>query len=172
MRLRRMNWANTPNKFEETALTEPLFIHKLTASWADMDYNSHMANTAYLNRAVDARMAFFTSKGLPLAEMMRLRVSWVVMKDEQEYRREIFWMEEFSITVGLAGLAHDCSRFKIRNDFFRADGQLAAKVTSTGGFLNLDTRKLVIPPQELVTIYQTMPKTEDYETLPSSLKAK
>ncbi len=153
-------------------MTEPLFIHSLTASWVDMDYNSHMANTAYLNRAVDARMAFFTSKGLPLAELMRLRVSWVVMKDEQEYRREIQWMEEFTVTVALAGLAPDASRFKIRNDFFRADGQLAAKVTSTGGFLNLDTRKLVIPPPELLTIYQTMPKTEDYETLPSSFKAK
>jgi acyl-CoA thioester hydrolase len=153
-------------------LTDTLFIHKLSACWADMDYNSHMANTAYLNRAVDARMAFFASKGLPLAEMMRLRVSWVVMKDEQEYRREIFWMEEFTVSVALAGLASDASRFKIRNDFFRADGQLAAKVTSTGGFLNLDTRKLVIPPPELITIYQAMPKTEDFEILPSSIKAK
>ncbi|MFM7330199.1 MAG: acyl-CoA thioesterase [Brachymonas sp.] len=151
---------------------EPAFTHKLTAGWSDMDYNSHMANTAYLNRAVDARMAFFTSKGLPLAEMMRLRVSWVVMKDEQEYRREIMWMEEFTVSVVMAGLAPDCSRFKIRNEFFRADGQLAAKVSSTGGFLNLDTRKLVIPPPELIQIYQAMPKTEDFETLPSSMKAK
>jgi acyl-CoA thioester hydrolase len=135
-----------------------------------MDYNSHMANTAYLNRAVDARMAFFTSQGLPLAEMVRLRVSWVVMKDEQEYRREIKWMEEFTVSVALAGLAPDASRFKIRNDFFRADGQLAAKVTSTGGFLNLDTRKLVIPPAELISIYENMTKTDDYETLPSSMK--
>jgi acyl-CoA thioester hydrolase len=151
-------------------LTQPHFVHKLTASWVDMDYNSHMANTAYLNRAVDARMAFFTSQGLPLAQMMALRVSWVVMKDEQEYRREIQWMEEFTVTVALAGLATDASRFKIRNEFFRADGQLASKVTSTGGFLNLDTRKLVIPPPQLAQIYLAMPKTDDYESLPSSIK--
>ena len=69
---------------------------------------------------------------------MRLRVSWVMMKDEVEYRREIKWMEEISITVSLAGLAPDGSRFKVRNDFFfRADDQLAATVTSTGGFLDL-----------------------------------
>lgn len=150
----------------------PTYVHKLTASWADMDYNAHMANTAYLNRAVDARMAFFTANGLPLAELMRLRVSWVMMKDEIEYRREIMWMEEFSITVALVGLAPDCSRFKIRNEFFRADGQLAAKVTSTGGFLNLDTRKLVIPPTELLSIYESMPRTDDFETMPSSMKPK
>lgn len=148
------------------------YIHKLTASWADMDYNAHMANTAYLNRAVDARMAFFTANGLPLSELMRLRVSWVMMKDEIEYRREIMWMEEVSITVSLVGLAPDCSRFKIRNEFLSADGQLAAKVTSTGGFLNLDTRKLVIPPTELLTIYQAMPRTDDFEPMPSSMKPK
>jgi hypothetical protein len=36
-------------------LALPNYVHKLTASWADMDCNAHMANTAYLNRAVDAR---------------------------------------------------------------------------------------------------------------------
>jgi hypothetical protein len=71
----------------------------------------------------------------------------------------------------LAGLAPDGSRFKVRNDFFRADGQLAAKVTSTGGFLDLDFRKLVAPPIEILTTYQAIPKADDYETLPSSLKA-
>ena len=150
----------------------PHYVYKLTASWADMDFNAHMANTAYLNRAVDARMAFFTENGLPLAELMRLRVSWVMMKDEVEYRREIKWMEEISITVALGGLAPDGSRFKIRNDFFRADGQLAAKVTSTGGFLDLDARKLVVPPIEVLNTYQAMPKADDYEALPSSLKTK
>ena len=109
----------------------PHYAYKLTASWADMDFNAHMANTAYLNRAVDARMAFFTENGLPLAEL-----------------------------------------FKVRNDFFRADGQLAAKVTSTGGFLDLDARKLVAPPIEILTTYQAMPRADDYEDLPSSLKTK
>jgi acyl-CoA thioester hydrolase len=153
-------------------LTQQNYVHKLTASWADMDFNAHMANTAYLNRAVDARMAFFTANGLPLAELMRLRVSWVVMKDELEYRREIMWMEEVSITVALAGLAPDGSRFKVRNDFFRADGQLAARVTSTGGFLDLDARKLVVPPVAVLTTYHAMPRTDDYEAMPSSFKAR
>ena len=153
-------------------MTQNTYIHKLTASWADMDFNAHMANTAYLNRAVDARMAFFIENGLPLAELTRLRVSWVMMKDEVEYRREIKWMEEISITVALAGLAPDGSRFKVRNEFFRSDGQLAAKVTSTGGFLDLDARKLVVPPNEVLTTYQALPRTDDYETLPSGFRAK
>ena len=145
---------------------------KFIASWGDMDWNSHMANTAYLNKAVDARVAFFTANDLPLDEMKRLRIGWVVMRDEVDYRREIMWTEEISITVVLAGLAPDGSRFKIRNEFFRADGQLAAKLTSTGGFLDLDARKLVQPPAAVLATYEKIPKTEDFEVLPSSLKSK
>ena len=33
----------------------PPFQKILTAGWRDMDYNSHMANTAYLDRAADVR---------------------------------------------------------------------------------------------------------------------
>lgn len=63
-------------------------IFKFIASWADMDQHSDMANTAYLNKALDARMAFFTASGLPLGELMRRRIGGVMLKDELEYRRE------------------------------------------------------------------------------------
>jgi acyl-CoA thioester hydrolase len=49
---------------------------------------------------------------------------------------------------------------------------LAAKVTSTGGFLDLDIRKLVVPPIEVLTTYQAMPRTDDYEPMQSGFKAK
>jgi acyl-CoA thioesterase FadM len=49
-------------------------------------------------------MAFFTQDGLPLAELMRLRVSWVMMKNEVRYHREIEWMEEIYVT----GAARRC----------------------------------------------------------------
>ena len=35
------------------------------AGWGTMDFNSHMANTAYLNLAADVRMAFFADHGFP-----------------------------------------------------------------------------------------------------------
>ena len=35
-----------------------MFEKKLYASWGDMDFNSHMSNTAYLDKAGDVRMMF------------------------------------------------------------------------------------------------------------------
>jgi acyl-CoA thioester hydrolase len=111
-----------------------------------MDWNSHMANTAYLNKVVDARVLALAEKGFPLEEFIRLRLGVVIMKDELEYKREIKWMEEIDISFSLAGLAPDGSRFKIQNEVRRANGDLAARITSTGGFMDLDARKLVAPP--------------------------
>ena len=53
-----------------------------------MDWNSHMANTAYLNKVVDARVLALADKGFPLDEFIRLRLGVVIMKDELEYKRD------------------------------------------------------------------------------------
>ena len=150
--------------------SSPLPVRKFLAGWADMDYNSHMGNTAYLNKVVDARVLILAEKGFPVEEFMRLRLGIVVMKDEVEYRREVRWMEEITISFTLAGLAPDGSRFRVKNEIIRADGELCARVTTTGGFMDLDTRKLVAPPAAVLAAYQSLPHTDDYAELPSSVR--
>lgn len=152
----------------DTSVTTTRFL----AGWADMDWNAHMANTAYLNKVVDARVLVLAAKGWPMEEFVRLRLGVVIMKDELEYKREVKWMEEVDISFSLAGLALDGSRFKVRNEVRRTNGDLAARVTSTGGFMNLDARKLVAPPPAIIAAYQSLPRTEDYVELPSSMKAR
>ena len=145
---------------------------RFLAGWADMDWNSHMANTAYLNKVVDARVLTLAEKGFPLEEFIRLRLGVVIMKDELEYRREVKWMEEIDISFSLAGLAADGSRFKVRNEVLRTNGDLAARITSTGGFMDLDARKLVTPPPAVLAAYQSLPRTEDFSELPSSVRSR
>jgi acyl-CoA thioester hydrolase len=145
---------------------------RFLAGWADMDWNKHMANTAYLNKVVDARMLAFKDMGFSVERFLEMRIGFVVMKDEIDYRREVHWMDEITITFQVAGLATDYSRFKVKNEIFRADSELCARVTTIGGFMNLDTRKLVAPPDEVIAAYQLIPKSEDYVELPSSLKAR
>lgn len=145
---------------------------RFLAGWADMDWNSHMANTAYLNKVVDARVLALAERGFPMEEFVRLRLGVVIMKDELEYKREVKWMEEIDITFSVAGLAADGSRFKVQNEVRRTSGELAARVTSTGGFMDLDARKLVAPPPAVLAAYQSLPRTDDFVELPSSIKAR
>ena len=150
------------------------FKHTFVAGWADMDWNRHMANTAYLDKAVDARVLALGRLGLTLDVFLRHGVGVVVMADEVRYRREVMWMEEIGIDFELAGLADDASRFKVRNRIFRRTGggsEVCATITSTGGFIDLATRTLVAPPPAIASAYRALPRSEDYETLPSSLRA-
>jgi acyl-CoA thioester hydrolase len=140
------------------------------AGWGDMDFNSHMRNTAYLDRAADVRMLYFSENGFQMTEFMRLRIGPVIMKDELEYFKEVQLLETLKVALSQAGMAEDGSRFLLRNEIFRNDGKLAARVTSVGGWLDLGSRKLVVPPEGLLKAMLSLPKTEDFQTLTSSVK--
>ena len=148
-----------------------MFEKVLVAGWGDMDFNSHMRNTAFLDKSVDVRMMFFAENGFPMDEFLRQRIGPVVMKDEVEYYKEVHLLEPLRITLMLAGLAEDGSRFTLRNELWREDGYLIARVTSTGGWLDLATRKLTIPPQALLAALRSLSPTEDFQVLASSIKS-
>jgi acyl-CoA thioester hydrolase len=141
----------------------------LSAGWRDMDYNSHMANTAYLDRAADVRMMYFAENGFTAEDMLRMRIGPVVMKDEIEYFREVRLLQEVRVGLAIAGLAPDGSRFVIRNEFTHLDGQRCAVVSSTGGWLDLGQRKLVTPPEALKKAMEALPKVAGFRELRSSI---
>jgi acyl-CoA thioester hydrolase len=146
-----------------------MYTRKLYAGWADMDFNSHMKNTAYLDKAADVRQMFLIEHGFPVQEFLRLRIGPVVMKDEVEYFKEVGLQEEITVTYALAGHAADGSRFLLRHEVLRSDAKLAARVTSTGGWLSLAERRLIAPPPALLAAMNLLDKTEDFVLLPSSV---
>lgn len=139
------------------------------AGWGDMDFNSHMANTAYLDHAADVRMMYFAENGFSAAEMMRLKVGPVIMKDEIEYFREVHLLQEIRVSLSIAGLAPDSSRFVIRNEFTHTNGQRSAVVTSAGGWLDLNSRKLTAPPEPLRLALEALPRIPGFAELKSSV---
>jgi acyl-CoA thioester hydrolase len=147
-----------------------MYAKTFTAGWADMDFNAHMRNTAFLDRAADVRMMFFSEHGFPMSEFRSRRVGPVIMKDELEYFREIALLDQFSVSLALAGLSQDGSRFLMCNDVLSSAGKLCARVTSTGGWLDLGVRKLVAPPIELRSALDELSRTERFAELPTSLK--
>lgn len=147
-----------------------MYEKMLFAGWGDMDFNSHMRNTAYLDKSADVRMMFFSEHGFPMAEFVRRRLGPVIMREEMEYFKEVGLLDQLRVTLSNAGLSEDGSRFRVRNEFFRLDEKLAAKVTSAGGWLDLSTRKLVAPPEALRRAMESLQKTDDFEVLPSSVR--
>jgi len=134
-----------------------------------MDANGHMANTAYLDFAADTRFRYFEANGFTARDFEATRIGPVVMRDATDYRAEIRLQEEFSVSFELMGLSEDGSRFRLRNTFFKADGSVAAVVTTDAGWWSLRSRRLVVPPAELSTAMARLSRTDDFEELPSSV---
>ena len=149
-----------------------MYEKTLYAGWGDMDFNSHMKNTAYLDKTADVRQMFLMEHGFPIEDFLRLGVGPVVKKDKIEYFREIHLQEKIRVTYALAGHAVDGSRFLLRHEIFRQDGELGARVTSAGGWLSLTERKLIAPPPSLLSAMNRLEKTADFVVLPSSIKAR
>lgn len=145
-------------------MIEP-FTRRFLVRWGDVDFNGHMRNTAYLDVSSDVRMLCFAEGGFPMREFERLRVGPVVFKDEVEYLRELRLLEPFKVTLALAGLSQDGARFRLRNAFADESGRPVARVTSTGGWLNLDARRLLPPPEPVARVLAGLTRTEDYAVL-------
>lgn len=149
-------------------MTEP-FARLLQVGWGDLDVNGHMRNTAYLDMGATIRMMHFQEHGFTMRDFQRLRVGPVVMRDELEYFRELGILDPVRVTLILAGVSDDVSRFRMRNEFYRQDGKLVARVTSTGGWMDLTARKLTLPPETLAQAIRNLVRADDFELLPSSV---
>lgn len=141
------------------------FEKTLYARWGDMDFNGHMKNTAYLDASADVRMFFFAAHGFSMREFEQRRFGPVILRDELEYFRELRLLEPVRVTLEAAGLSEDGIRFRLRNEFFRTDGTRVARVTSHGGWLSLETRKLTRPPDELRQLLEMLHRSDDYAAL-------
>ena len=115
-----------------TSPAEP-FSRPFTVGWEHLDSNGHMANTAYLDLAVNVRMMFFQANGFAMQEFEKQRFGPVVRRDELEYFRELRLLDPVTVTVTLAGMSDDGSQFRLRSEYLRGDGKLAATVTEHRG---------------------------------------
>lgn len=139
--------------------------------WSDADVNGHMRNTSYSEYATDVRMSYLADRGWSHAHFEEARVGPALLREELDYLRELRLGDTVEVDLTCTGLSADGSRFKLAHDFWRPGGKKVARVAVTGGWLDLDARRLAVPPDELREIFAGMPRGEGFEELPG-LKAK
>lgn len=144
-----------------------MFEKHLYARWGDMDFNGHMRNTAYLDASADVRMMFFAENGFSMREFEARRIGPVIVRDELEYFRELRLLEPVRVTLQASGLSEDGVRFRLVNEFWKDDGKMAARVTSTGLWFDLSGRRPTPAPAELRRLLEEMARTEGFEILPA-----
>jgi acyl-CoA thioester hydrolase len=148
------------------------YAKALLAGWATMDFNGHLGNTGYLNLAADVRVEFFAEHGFPPGEFRRLSIGPVIRRDELEYFREVNLHDTVTVTHAALAMSRDGSRFIFENEIWSAGGELAATVRSTGGWLDLRARKLIVPPDALLAALNRLPRATDFAEMETVLRSR
>lgn len=129
--------------------------------WADMDPNGHMRHSAYADFAADQRVVVLAKMGFDVARFAQLRLGPILFREETKYHKEISIGEEIRVDGKLASATPDGARWSIVHTIYKADGRVAATVTVDGAWLDLDRRKLAVPPAELAAAFAAMPLAEE-----------
>ena len=127
------------------------------ARWADMDPNGHMRHSAYADYAADQRVAVLAGWGYTVARFAELRLGPILFREETRFLKEISIGEEIRVDGKLVSASDDGARWTIRHTIRKADGRVAATVTVDGAWLDLDRRKLTVPPPELAAAFAALP---------------
>ena len=130
-----------------------------------MDPNGHMRHSAYADFAADQRVVVLSQWGYDVKQFARLRLGPILFREETKYLKEVGIGEEIKVDGRLAAVTADGARWTIVHTIYKADGRVAATVTVDGAWLNLDQRKLTVPPAELAARFNDMPL---YEPAPRS----
>ena len=141
------------------------YIKDYQVRWSDLDSNSHMKNTSYLEYASQTRMSYFFDMGFPPKRMMEMGIGPVAVRDEIFYIREIQLMEPFTVSLQLDGLSEDQSRMRLINIFTNDKGKVFSKVISDGVWFNLLQRKVTPPPDEMKKLMLMLPKSDTYNLI-------
>ena len=125
--------------------------------WADMDPNGHMRHSAYADYAADQRIVLLAAWGYDVARFAQLRLGPILFREETKFLKEVHIGESIRVDSRLAALAADGARWSILHTLYKADGRVAATVTVDGAWLDLDRRKLAVPPAELTAAFAALP---------------
>lgn len=147
-----------------------MFEEQFAVRWADLDANRHVRNTIFSELATHTRFRLLEAHGFSQARFESLRFGPVMFREEIRYRRELIFGEKVTVSVVFAGLSEDGSQWRVHQEVTRSDRKQAAVLTIDGAWIHLDTRRLITPPAELLSLLRDLPRSDDFEELRSVLR--
>ena len=139
------------------------FIKDIQVRWSDLDPNFHVRHSAYYDWGAFCRIEFLNAYGLTSDVMIEMQFGPILFREECIFRREIKMGDEIRINLQLLKSRKDFSRWSIKHEIMKGDGQLAAQLTVDGAWINMVQRKLATPPEKVAEVFDKMPKGEGFE---------
>ena len=113
-----------------------------------VDKNGHVSEAGYLTVANIAYWEICDQVGL-LALYNKYKISGIVFDTHMEFKKEVFEGEDVIVNLSF-NIGNDTRKLIRRLDIYDRENHLVVKITSNGGFLDLEKRKIVEPPKQIL----------------------
>lgn len=133
--------------------------------WADFDPNNHMRHSAFNDYAAEARVRFFADNKFSISEFNKQNVGPILFSENTNFYREINLSEDITVEILLKGISEKGERFKVQHKIFKENGVLAAQIEIYGAWLDLEKRKLTVPPSQIIATFNSLKKSENFEAI-------
>ncbi|TMS00234.1 acyl-CoA thioesterase [Nonomuraea basaltis] len=111
----------------------------------ELDTQGHVNNAVYHQYGDHARWECLRAAGISVDDLVGSGVGPVTLENTIRFHRELRDGDEVEVTCAFEW--GEGRTFRIRQEFRRADGELAAEMTGVGGLLDLQARRLIDDPE-------------------------
>ena len=113
-----------------------------------VDKNGHVSEAGYLTVANIAYWKICDQVGL-LKLYNKYKISGIVFDTHMEFKKEVFEGEEVMVHLSF-NIGNDTRKLIRQLDIYDRENNLVVKISSNGGFLDLEKRKIVEPPKQML----------------------
>lgn len=138
------------------------FYTELKIRWADLDPNFHVLHSKYYDFAATCRMEYLVQHGITPAYMKKLSIGPILLREECSFRREINFGDDIRISMEVAQLTTDFSRWTFSHQIIKNGDTVSAILKAEGAWMNTDLRKMAAPPPEVIALFDAAPRSADF----------
>lgn len=137
------------------------FVWKVTVRWSDLDPNGHVRHSVYYDFGAQARINYLQQQGVGIGWLAEKGLGPVLFREQAQFKRELSFGDDLIIDTRISGVSADHRKWSMRHRIWRGE-ELCAVLDLDGAWLDLKTRRIAQPPQELVAKFEALERTEDF----------
>ena len=92
-------------------------------------------------------------------------IGLILFREECFFKKELNFGDEITINLKLSKTTSNYSRWTMEHEIYKNADILSATINIDGSWMDTQKRKLADPPSIVTGIFDTMPKTENFQII-------
>jgi len=141
------------------------FSQTFQIRWSDVDANAHVRHSAYLDYCATLRMSWLKANGFSLTKLASLGLGPILFKESISYFRELKPDGKVTARLHMAALSETGHKWVIDHEILNEKGEVAAKLHAEGAWFDTKQRKVIPPPEDLLSLMKSAAKSESFQSI-------